>query len=146
MPFLLTHLPQDEKVTFNSEHGGSFRLDLEDALTPDPGTEDMFHVPDNKFAFSPGQLSKLFNPKSLNSFYALGGLSGLERGLRTDVKGGLSTDEDAIDSAVSFAEVATKGAPKYGLQGDTEPEAGGEKSAGRFSITPDWETARDDAV
>ncbi|ROW04736.1 hypothetical protein VMCG_04813 [Cytospora schulzeri] len=112
-----------------------FRLDLEDALTPDPGTEDMYHVPDNKFAFSPGQLSKLFNPKSLNAFYALGGLAGLERGLRTDVKSGLSSDEDTIDGAVSFGEVASKGAPKYGLQGDTEPEAGDNKSAAHQSST-----------
>ncbi|KAK7738324.1 plasma membrane calcium [Cytospora paraplurivora] len=125
----------DEKVASNSEQGEAFRLDLEDALTPDPGTEDMFHVPDNKFAFSPGQLSKLFNPKSLNAFYALGGLAGLEKGLRTDVKGGLSTDEDAIDGTVTFAEVATKGAPRYGLQGDTEPEAGDEKSAAHKSST-----------
>jgi Ca2+-transporting ATPase len=42
-------------------------LDTSDALTPDPG-----------------QLSKLLNPKSLNAFYALGGLNGIKRGLRTD--------------------------------------------------------------
>lgn len=95
----------------------------------------MFHVPDNKFAFSPGQLSKLFNPKSLNAFYALGGLAGLERGLRTDIKSGLSTDEDEIDGAVSFSEVATKGANKYGVQGGIEPKTGNDKTAGRLSST-----------
>lgn len=102
----------------------------------------MFHVSDNKFPFSPGHLSKLFNPKSLSAFYALGGLAGLERGLRTDVKSGLSSDEDAIEGASSFAEVATKGASKYGKCGDTEPEAGDNKSAGKFSS----EKARDEDV
>lgn len=106
----------------------------------------MFHVPDNKFAFSPGQLSKLFNPKSLSAFYAMGGLAGLEKGLRTDVKSGLSSDEDLLDGAVSFGEVAVKGAPKYGLQGDTEPEAGDNKPAGEFSNLLGLNEARDGGV
>lgn len=103
----------------------------------------MFHVPGNKFAFSPGQLSKLFNPKSLNAFYALGGLAGLERGLRTDVKSGLSSDEDVIDGTVAFEDVASKGAPKFGLQGDREPEAGDRKSACRCTQCP-MKKARDE--
>jgi Ca2+-transporting ATPase len=37
----------------------------QDALKPDPGSEKDFDVQDNKFAFSPGQLNKLLNPKSL---------------------------------------------------------------------------------
>lgn len=96
-------------------------MDLEDALTPDPGTEDMFHAESNKFAFSPGQLSKLLNPKSLNAFYALGGLAGLGKGLRTDTKSGLSVDEVCLDGAVTFDEVATKGASPYGASGHTAP-------------------------
>src|SRR5438552_1596744 len=68
-----------------------------DALRPDPGTEDLFHVENNKFAFSPGQLSKLINPKSLYAFRALGGLSGLEKGLRSDRASGLSVDETVLD-------------------------------------------------
>ncbi|KAB5522141.1 hypothetical protein GE09DRAFT_501888 [Coniochaeta sp. 2T2.1] len=81
----------------------------------------MFVVKDNKFAYSPGQLSKLLNPKSLNAFYALGGLAGLEKGLRTNRETGLSADETALDGAVAFEEVAPKGTPKYGANGDTEP-------------------------
>ncbi|KAK0101275.1 hypothetical protein ONS95_006454 [Cadophora gregata] len=61
----------------------------EDAQSPDPGSEKDFQVNDNAFAFSPGQLNKLFNPKSLSAFYALRGLSGLEKGLRTDRCAGL---------------------------------------------------------
>jgi len=96
-------------------------LELHDALSPDPGTEDMYHTENNKFAFSPGQLSKLFNPKSLNAFYAMGGLDGLEKGLRTDRKSGLSVDEVRLDGDVTFNEVATKGASPYGRLGDTPP-------------------------
>ena len=73
-----------------------------DALKADPGTETDFEVEDNRFAFSPGQLGKLLNPKSLSAFYALGGLSGLEKGLRTDRVAGLSVDEKHLDGSVSF--------------------------------------------
>lgn len=110
-----------------------FHVDLNDALTPDPGTEDMFNKPKNKFAFSPGQLSKLLNPKSLNAFLAMGGLEGLEKGLRTDIKSGLSSDEDILDGAVAFEDVATKGAPKYGALGSTPPVPSEEKSAAAAS-------------
>lgn len=98
-----------------------FQLNVHDALSPDPTNEDMYDVKDNKFAFSPGQLSKLLNPKSFDAFYALGGLAGLEKGLRTDRNTGLSTDESALDGAVTFEEVAPKGTPKYGSNGDTVP-------------------------
>ncbi|KAH8665938.1 hypothetical protein BGZ60DRAFT_378380 [Tricladium varicosporioides] len=77
--------------------------DLE-ALTPDPGTEADFQPEDNNFAFSQGQLNKLINPKSLAAFYAVGGLAGLEKGLRTDRRSGLSLDEGDLDGTVSFDE------------------------------------------
>ncbi|KAK1753752.1 hypothetical protein QBC47DRAFT_387062 [Echria macrotheca] len=111
-------------------HGAGFRLDLEDALTPDPGTEDMFVVENNKFAFSPGQLSKLLNPKSLDAFYALGGLAGLEKGLRTDIKSGLSVDETDVDGVVTFQDVAPKNTPPYGANGNTVPVPNGDNPAG----------------
>ncbi|KAI1497067.1 calcium-translocating P-type ATPase [Biscogniauxia marginata] len=105
-------------------HGtNAFTLDLADALTPDPGTEDTFITHDNKFAFSPGQLSKMLNPKNHNAFYAMGGLAGLEKGLRTDRNTGLSVDETALDGLVTFEEVAMKNAPKFGHLGDTLPES-----------------------
>lgn len=101
----------------------SFKLDLADALTPDPGTEDMFKVDDNKFAFSPGQLSKLLNPKSLHAFFAIGGIEGLEKGLRTNRSTGLSVDESALDGHVDFKNVAPEGTPRHGTAGDSVPEA-----------------------
>ncbi|KAK7538187.1 uncharacterized protein J3D65DRAFT_621249 [Phyllosticta citribraziliensis] len=79
-------------------------LNDQDALTPDPGTEHLFEVEDNRFAFTPGQLGKLYNPKSLGAFHALGGLTGLERGLRTDRKSGLSVDEQTLEGTISFEE------------------------------------------
>ncbi|KAJ5082654.1 ATPase P-type K/Mg/Cd/Cu/Zn/Na/Ca/Na/H-transporter [Penicillium argentinense] len=88
-------------------------VDNEDALTPDPGREDEFEVENNRFAFSPGQLNKLLNPKSFAAFHALGGLRGLEKGLRTDVQSGLSTDESTLDGAVAFDEaVGSNAMPK----------------------------------
>jgi curved DNA-binding protein CbpA len=65
----------------------------EAALRPDPGNEKDLKVDNNPFAFTPGQLNKLINPKSLSAFYALGGLRGLEKGLRNKAKSGLSLDE-----------------------------------------------------
>ncbi|ETN46892.1 calcium-translocating P-type ATPase, PMCA-type [Cyphellophora europaea CBS 101466] len=74
----------------------------DEALRPDPGNEKDFNVSSNPFAFSPGQLNKLLNPKSLSAFKALGGLRGLEKGLRTDIRSGLSLDELHLDGQVSF--------------------------------------------
>lgn len=76
-----------------------------DALRPDPGTEGDFNRPDNKFAFTPGQLNKLINPKSLSAFYHLGGLAGIEKGLRSNRETGLSVDETHLDGTVSFDSV-----------------------------------------
>src|ERR1700761_4324141 len=69
----------------------------EEALRPDKGNEKDFEVSNNPFAFSPGQLNKLLNPKSLSAYRALGGLAGLERGLRTSITAGLSLDETRLD-------------------------------------------------
>lgn len=85
-----------------------------EALTPDPGNEADFEVENNKFAFTPGQLNKLLHPKSLAAFYALGGLVGIEKGLRSNRHSGLSIDETELDGTVSFedATAATEAPPK----------------------------------
>ena len=80
-------------------------VSLADALKPDPRNENDFLVEDNRFAFSPGQLNKMQNPKSLAAFHALGGLQGLERGLRTDLDAGLSLDEASLEGTVDFQAV-----------------------------------------
>ncbi|KAJ5267043.1 hypothetical protein N7478_009851 [Penicillium angulare] len=78
---------------------------LSEALTPDARDEADFHVDENRFAFSPGQLNKMLNPKSLAAFHALGGLQGLECGLRTDIRAGLSVDEGRLAGTVDFQQV-----------------------------------------
>ncbi|EGO54052.1 hypothetical protein NEUTE1DRAFT_131694 [Neurospora tetrasperma FGSC 2508] len=79
-----------------------------DALKPDQGREADFEVVDNPFAYTPGQLNKMFNPKSLPAFWKMGGLAGLEKGLRTDRKAGLSMDEVELDGRVTFDEATAR--------------------------------------
>ncbi|KAF1810479.1 calcium-translocating P-type ATPase [Eremomyces bilateralis CBS 781.70] len=101
---------QTARADSTATTGGSQNVELvsdKEALQPDPGTEAEFDVDNNKFAFSPGQMSKLLNPKSLSAFRALGGVIGLEKGLRTDRRTGLSMDEEDLDGAVSFEEATT---------------------------------------
>ncbi|KAH7395006.1 hypothetical protein DE146DRAFT_615139 [Phaeosphaeria sp. MPI-PUGE-AT-0046c] len=125
------------------EMGPTEVLDAKDALTPDPGTEHEFQVENNKFAFSPGQLGKLYNPKSLGAFYALGGLEGIEKGLRTDRKSGLSLDEQTLDGAVSFEEATMPGSkqsPKSApdqVHNDSAREAGQDAFADRKRVFSD---------
>ena len=75
------------------------------ALQPQQDRIADFQVPDNKFAFVPGQMSMLVDPKSLPAFYAVGGIEGLEKGLRTDRRSGLSSGETLLCGTVSLEEV-----------------------------------------
>ena len=116
-------VPSEEGRQPSTVHGSENMINDEEALIADPGTEADFEVTDNKFAYSPGQLNKLLNPKSLPAFHALGGLRGLEKGLRTDRYTGLSVDEKTLEGSVSFedAQLAAcqdtdqKGAPRRAL-------------------------------
>ncbi|KAI3535037.1 calcium-translocating P-type ATPase [Colletotrichum filicis] len=81
----------------------------DEALAPNPGEEASFRVDNNPFAYTPGQVSKLINPKSLDAFVAVGGLVGLEKGLRTDRRAGLSLDESRLDGSISFEEAVAAG-------------------------------------
>lgn len=87
-----------------SSRTASISDELSTALRPDPGTEDDFRVEQNPFAFSPGQLNKLLNPKSLAAFQALGGLRGIAKGLQTDTAGGLNIEETSVPRTISFDE------------------------------------------
>ncbi|KAL0934285.1 calcium p-type atpase [Colletotrichum truncatum] len=93
-----------EKTLKNSPVSNDSIIKDENALTPDKGSEGDFKAENNPFAFTPGQLNKLFNPKSLSAYYALGGLTGIEKGLRSDRKSGLSLDEVHLDGYVSFSD------------------------------------------
>lgn len=94
----------------------------DEALRPDPGSEDEFQRENNPFAFTPGQLGKLFNPKSLGAFHATGGLAGLEKGLRTDRNTGLSVDEQDLDGSVTFEQATASSSPSSETTVVEEPE------------------------
>lgn len=86
-------------------YNGIDTVSVEEALKPDPGTEADFNVDGvNPFAFTAGQLNKFLNPKSLAAYVAVGGVRGLEKGLRTDLEAGLSIDEGVLNGGVSFDE------------------------------------------
>lgn len=85
-------------------------------LEADPGENHVFYVADNPFAFSPVQLSEMFNPKSIVDFRAVGGLQGLVQGLRTDCYSGLSLDETHLDGITTsdLPESTGSGILQYG--------------------------------
>jgi len=97
--------PGDTPHHLDAHHSNANIMNDEDSLKPDPGTEADFDVVDNKFAFSSGQLNKLINPKSLSAFHSLGGLTGIEKGLRTDRRSGLSMDETYLQGSMSLESV-----------------------------------------
>lgn len=92
----------------------------ETALTPDSGKEADFKIDNNPFAFTPGELNKMFDPKSLAAFYKLGGLFGIEKGLRSDRKSGLSNEETHLNGRVTFEEATGK---KGGSSGEGYSES-----------------------
>jgi Ca2+-transporting ATPase len=99
-------LPYSTPVDEHGEVGSSAAKELimnpGEALTLDPSSELDLEVRDNKFAFSPRQMSQLVDSRSLSDFRAVGGLDGLEKGLRTDRRCGLSSEEMLLDGHVSF--------------------------------------------
>ena len=98
---------QSEKQRYPKKNNDAIMQD-ENALKPDVGTEKDFEVENNPFSFTPGALNKMFNPKSKEAFYALGGLKGMEKGLRTDRKAGLSLEEGALAGKVTFDQAVGK--------------------------------------
>lgn len=110
------------------------------ALRPDVGTEKDFEVEENPFAFTPGQLNKMFNPKSLPAFYQLGGLKGIERGLRSDRTAGLSVDEDKLVGSVTFDQAVAKNDKKVV---DVAPSPIQTRTRTRTQPPPDADTFTD---
>ncbi|KAL1893467.1 plasma membrane calcium [Ceratocystis pirilliformis] len=98
--------PENKVVSAaNLSPSHKFEVNLHDALTPDPGIKDMFHRTSRFFPYTPGGLSKILNPKTLNGFLALGGLIGPEKGLDTNRKVGLDPEEFHILVEISFGKV-----------------------------------------
>ncbi|KAI1442118.1 plasma membrane calcium-transporting ATPase [Annulohypoxylon stygium] len=114
-PFLTPANSNNPFITpAQSDCGSSvLSVDPDAALRPDPGTESDFKVENNPFAFSPGQLGKLQNPKSLPAFSALGGLTGIARGLQSDINAGLSVDETSVRSSITFEQAVRRTSDKF---------------------------------
>ncbi|OJJ95959.1 hypothetical protein ASPACDRAFT_47316 [Aspergillus aculeatus ATCC 16872] len=68
--------------------------------SPSPSSSDPSSSP-TPFAFTPTQLTTLFNPKSLPQYLELGGLYSLEHGLRTNLTTGLTTTETTLTGAIT---------------------------------------------
>lgn len=96
-----TYVPSPSSSGLPASRTNDHIINDKEALAPLAGAEADFEIVDNRFAVSPGQLSKLF-PKSLAAFHALGGLGGIEKGLRTDRYSGLSVDEKKLDESAGF--------------------------------------------
>jgi P-type Ca2+ transporter type 2C len=124
----------------SSEHDRKFRagdhpiLPDEEALKPDAGTEGEFHADNNPFAFAPGHMTKLLNPKSLGAFHALGGLAGIEKGLRTNRNAGLSMDESKLEGTVAFDEATKTASPSSDTTAVDAPEAAPEYSGEKTTM------------
>lgn len=123
-----TYVPSPSSSGLATSRTNDHIINDKEALTPLAGGESDFEVVDNRFAFSPGQLSKLF-PKSLSALHALGGLGGIEKGLRTDKYSGLSVDEKKLDGSVSFEDaISPTPSPNF-------PDSADIKETSRRSVT-----------
>ncbi|KAA8896176.1 calcium-translocating P-type ATPase [Sphaerosporella brunnea] len=129
---VLADIPDDR---IYSEHKADTATKIEEAdpLRPDRGRENDFIVEQNCFAFSPGQLNKFLDPKSPAAFKAVGGMLGLEKGLRTSLTAGLSADEGNLDGCVSFQEataVATRDYKEHNISQTLPAQSSGSTTAG----------------
>ncbi|KAF2831086.1 calcium-translocating P-type ATPase [Ophiobolus disseminans] len=78
----------------------------------------------NPFAFTPNQLNKLLNPKSLAAYQALGGIEGIAAGLQTDLYSGLSLDESIAPRYISFEEATNPHSPTKEKDSSRPPRDG----------------------
>jgi Ca2+-transporting ATPase len=69
----------------------------------------------NKYASSPGHLSKMLSSKRYSVLYTQGDLLGSERGLKTYRNAGLSVDQRTVGESVAYEEVVTINAPNSAL-------------------------------
>ncbi|KAI0110666.1 plasma membrane calcium-transporting ATPase [Hypoxylon sp. NC0597] len=134
-PFLTPAHSNPFLTPAQSDCGSSvLTLDPEAALRPDPGTEADFEVENNPFAFSPGQLNKLQNPKSLAAFRALGGVTGIARGLQTDIHAGLSLDETSVRKSITFEQAVRRTSDKFFESPEREPKSGSDSFIDRTRV------------
>ncbi|KAH7136914.1 hypothetical protein B0J13DRAFT_640602 [Dactylonectria estremocensis] len=57
----------------------------------------------------------MLNPKYFSAFHALGGLSGVAKGLQTDLQAGLSGDETKVQRSITLQDATGQNTPTYQL-------------------------------
>ena len=115
--------------------GSSYSEHDANPLAPMEGDEEAFEVENNPFAYAPGQMSRLYNPKNIEAFKAVGGLAGLEYGLRTDIKSGLSQDEKELDGKRTLEEAQAKASDSFNKSGVKPSAQGGDEDAGPTEVS-----------
>lgn len=85
--------------THEDNHRSTNNLSLHDYLRPhdDAG---------NPFAFTTDQLGALYDPKNIELLAAYGGLEGVAKGLHSNIKNGLSSDEQAPFEPVTLSDIS----------------------------------------
>ncbi|KAI1383775.1 plasma membrane calcium-transporting ATPase [Hypoxylon trugodes] len=109
-------------------------LESNEALRPDPGTEADFQAENNPYAFTPGHLNKLQNPKSLSAFRALDGIRGIAAGIQSDIKTGLSVDETTARTSITFNEAIRRTSNKFTESPERISKSGSESFSDRIRV------------
>ena len=81
----------------NSFESSSDLINDPDALKPNNPNDALFNVPNNPFDTTPGKLSKLLDPKSYAAFYALGGVAGIAKAVKSSLQDGLDGNASPIE-------------------------------------------------
>lgn len=90
--------PVFETESKQADNKSSTQVNMEQFLQPHDN-------PENPFAFTSEQLSALYDPKNVELLSAYGGLEGIAKGLHSNAKDGLSTDEHAPFDPISLNDI-----------------------------------------
>jgi Ca2+-transporting ATPase len=90
--------PVFETESKQADNKSSIQVNMEQLLQPHDN-------PENPFAFTSEQLSALYDPKNVELLSAYGGLEGIAKGLHSNAKDGLSTDEHAPFDPISLNDI-----------------------------------------
>ena len=118
-PFRTPVSPSNASISNASTVGGEYDAAIQQELRNEAASSE-----NNPFAFTPSQLSKLFNPKSLPVYHALGGIQGIAAGLQSDIRSGLSADESTVPRHISFDEATNPQTPTKEIDSSRPPSNG----------------------
>ncbi|KAI2478857.1 Calcium-transporting ATPase [Pyrenophora tritici-repentis] len=118
-PFRTPISPSNASISNASTVGGEYDAAIQQELRNEAKS-----TPNNPFGFTPSQLSKLLNPKSLPVYHALGGIQGIAAGLQSDIHSGLSADESTVPRHISFDEATNPQTPTKEIESSRPPSNG----------------------